>query len=144
MSLYLAIVLLAVLVGFGGDDDWVDEVALIWGTAIGLGIAHLFAYRLTAVFAAGGRPVAEDYWAALGIAVAVVATATLATVPYLIWGDTADASTGSSVVLMGLIGLAGYRSVRHAGASTPRALLYTAMVLVGAAMVVLVKFSLTH
>lgn len=145
MGLYLAIVLLALLVGFGGDgSDWIDEVTLIWGTTIGLLVAHLFAYWLSAIMVEGSRPEAEDYWAALGIIGAAAAVGLLATVPYWIWRDSLDASTASSVLLMATIAVAGYWTARHAGAQRPRAALYTAIVLVGAAVAVMVKYTLTH
>lgn len=144
VGLYLAIVLLSVLVGFGGEGDQTEEVTVIWATAVGLGLAHLFAFRLTAVAAHRGTFVAEDLWAFLGIVVALVATAGLASLPYAIWGDTLDASTVSTVLLMGVIGFAGFASSRDAGASNLHSLVYTAAVLLGAAIVVGIKSSLAH
>ncbi len=144
MALYVAIVILALLVGFGGGDDWRDEVALIWGTAIGLTIAHLFAYELTSIMAAGGKPEPEDYWGALGIGAAAVGIALLATIPYWTLRDTGDASAAASVLLMAVIGIAGFFTARHAGATKMRSLLYTIVVLVLAAVVVAIKFTLTH
>jgi len=85
MALYLAIVLLSLMVGFGGEGDWQSEVSLIWGTAIGLGIAHLFAFWVTALLAEGTKPETEDWWAALGIAGSVAFIAAVASLPYLIW-----------------------------------------------------------
>ncbi len=144
MSLYIAIVVLALLVGFGDEGDSAHEVALIWGTVIGLAVAHLYAYRTTAILAAGGKPEAEDYWAALGIVVAAVVIAALATIPYLIWGDTTDASTASSMVLMAVIGIASYIGARHAGAGTVRSVVYTVVGLITAAIAVIVKYTLAH
>lgn len=144
MGLYLAIVLLALLVGFGAGDERWDEVALIWSATIGLGIAHLFAFRIVSVLATGGRPESEAYWATLGMVGAVVATGAVATVPYLISSDTTDASRASTVLLMGVIGVAGYASARHAGATTLHSLLFTAAALVGAAIATVVEVLLTH
>jgi len=51
MGLYLSIVLLSLLVGFGGDAPRVEELRLLWGTSAGLVLAHYFALRLAGVFA---------------------------------------------------------------------------------------------
>ena len=47
MGLYLSIVLLSLLIGFGGDGTRAEELQLLWGTSVGLLLAHLFALRLT-------------------------------------------------------------------------------------------------
>lgn len=41
MVLYLAIVLLSVHLARADDADKAEDLALIWGTAVGLGLAHL-------------------------------------------------------------------------------------------------------
>lgn len=144
MGLYLAIVLLAVLIGFGGDGTRDDELTVLWGTAIGLGIAHLFAVRLTAMFAAGGKPTAEDGWAALGIAVAVVVVTTIATIPYLINPETLAASTASSVLLLGVIGVTAFGSARRAEADRRASWAFTLLTVGIAVIVVAVKYALAH
>jgi len=144
MVLYLAIVLLALLAGFGWEEGAAHQVRLIWGTSIGLGLAHLFAFRMTAVMAAGGRPTGEDYRSILGMAGAVLATSAIATVPYFVLSDPVNANTGASLVLLMLIGLAGYGSARRADATVPRSLLYTGIVLSVAVVVVAIKIFFTH
>ena len=57
MGLYVAIVLLAAVVALpdhGGsgrvlEDDHPPLLEIIWGSAIGLALAHWFAFRLTAI-----------------------------------------------------------------------------------------------
>ncbi len=144
MLVYLAIVLLVLLAGIGDEEDATRQVALIWGTAIGLGIAHLFAFRLTAVVASGGRPSEEDLRTGLGVAAAVLLVAAVATVPYLFISDPVNASTGANLVLLAVIGAAGYGGARRADLSVPRSLLYTGIVLSAAAVVVAIKFLLAH
>jgi len=144
MALYLAIVLLAVHLALGDETDKAEDLALIWGTSVGLGLAHLFAYDLTAIFAGRGRMTREDALGAWGIAAAAVFTAIAASVPYLLFDDPADASTGSALVLLGLITVTAYSSGRRAGANRSRAFVLT-LVAVGVALVVVViKHSLTH
>ena len=145
MGLYLSIVLLALLVGFGGGGTSQDEVALLWGTSIGLSLAHFVAFRLTEVFARGDpKPNSEDGWIALGLVLAAVAITGLATVPYLFDLSTLDASTVSSVLLFGVIGGTGFGCVRQVGGSTSRAVAFAVMVVAIAAVVTAVKFTLTH
>jgi MYXO-CTERM domain-containing protein len=145
VALYLAIVLLALLLGLGeGSSSQGREVILIWEAAIGLGIAHLFAARLTAIVASGGRLDAEELWVDFAVGVTVVAIAGVATLPYVVWTDTGDAGTAAGVWLMGLIGVAAYAGTRRAGASRLRSLLLAALGLVSAASVVFIKYLISH
>ena len=57
MSLYVAIVLLAALMvvpDSSGHGD-VQVLGLVWGTTIGLALAHLFAFRVSARLVSEGR-----------------------------------------------------------------------------------------
>lgn len=145
MGLYLCIVLLALLVGFGGDGTKHEEVALLWGTTIGLTLAHFFAFRLVEV-AARGRPLpnAEDGWVALGLICAAVAITGLATLPYLFDVSVLTASSVASVLLFGVIGLTGFGSVRTAGGTRRRAFAFAAATVGIAAVVTAIKFTLAH
>ena len=144
VALYLAIVLLALLLGLGQGTSQGREVILIWETAIGLGIAHLFVVRLSAIVASGGRLDAEELWIDFAVGVAVAAVAGVATIPYVVWSDTGDAGTAAGVWLMGLIGVAAYAGTRRAGASRLRSLMLAALGLVSAASVVFIKYSISH
>ena len=42
----LPLTIVALLVGVGGDRDRADEVGLLWGTALGLVLAHYYALSL--------------------------------------------------------------------------------------------------
>jgi len=142
MVLYLAIVLLSVHLARADDASKAEDLALLWGTAVGLGLAHLFAYDLTAVVAEG-RLTRDDAFAGAGQIIAVVLTAFLASVPYF-FTDAADASSASSAILFGLISVTAYRSARKAGANHLGASLFTIAIAVVAVVVVIIKYSLTH
>jgi len=145
LSLYLSIVLLTVLVGFGGGGTRSEEVALLWGTAVGLGLAHFFAFRMTRNFAEGRTlPTREDGWVALGVAAAIVITCGLSTIPYLLVPDTLEASTAASVLLLGMIGLTGYASVHRQGGSVQQAVIGALVAGLIAAVVVMIKYTLAH
>ena len=144
LGLYLSIVILALLVGLSADDSVEHQMQLIWGTAIGLSVAHLFAYRMTAVFAAGGKMSEEDWYSILGMTIATVVIAGLATVPYLLIDDPLNANTVAMLLLTGVIGFTAYATAKKAGLTGTRAAGYTVLVLVAAAIVVAIKYALTH
>jgi hypothetical protein len=145
MGLYISIVLLALLVGFGGDRDRADEVGLLWGTALGLVLAHYYALRLASVFArANPRPTRQD-WSAGGAQLAGAAIVTgIASAPYLLNISTDDASTAASILLLGVTAVTAFASVRRAGRGVGRALAFAGIAVTIAAIVVIVKYVLTH
>lgn len=145
MGLYASIVLLALLVGFGGDGDRAEELGLLWGTALGLVLAHYFALRLAGVFArANPTPTRED-WIAGGaqLAGAVVVTG-IASLPYLLGMSTADAGTVASILLLGVTGVTALLSVRRAGGGIGRALVFSAIAVGLASVVVMIEYTFTH
>lgn len=144
IGLYLSIVILALLVGLTAEDSAQHQVQIIWGTAIGLSLAHLFAFRMTALFAAGGRLTEEDKWSIGGIVVATALIAGIATVPYLLLDDVLDAQTLSMVLLLGVIAASGYASGKKAHLPTARSVMYSGVIVVLALIVVFIKFTLTH
>ncbi|MCB0878889.1 MAG: hypothetical protein KDC46_07910 [Thermoleophilia bacterium] len=144
MALYMAIVLLAVLAGAEPSvADVEDELPrLIPGTAIGLMLAHVFAFSLShvTVMDAGGvsrrGERLETIGAMLTGAVAVVA---VAEAPLLLIDDIARAATWASMFLVAVIAATAWYAARTAGSSRRRALGYTAAVVVAATAVVAVK-----
>lgn len=145
MGLYISIVLLALLVGFGGDRDRADEVGLLWGTALGLVLAHYYALRLASVFArANPRPTRQD-WSAGGAQLAGAASVTgIASIPYLLDISTDDASTAASILLLGVTAVTAFASVRRADQGVGRALAFAGIAVTIAAVIVIVKYLLTH
>ncbi len=143
MGLYLSIVLLALMVGFGGDGNGADELGLLWGTALGLLLAHYFALRLAGIFArAHPAPTQEDWIAGGAQLVGAVVVTGIASVPYLL--GAADASTVASVLLLGVTGVTGFLSVLRAGAGVARALIFASIAVGLASVVVIIKYLLTH
>jgi hypothetical protein len=49
IAVYLSVVLAALILGFEDSLDVPGELLLIWGTSIGLTLAHVFAFRLALV-----------------------------------------------------------------------------------------------
>ena len=115
---------------------------MIWGTAIGVALAHVFAFNLAARLFAGGRVSRETgraAWAQLGAAAAVAAVLTLPFL-FLSLGPALDAS---GFVLAALIGVTAYVASREAGAGRVRSLVDGLVVLAIAMAVVSVKVGLS-
>lgn len=145
-ALYMALVLLTVLVAVPTERVPSDGtvVGLLIGSAIGLTLAHWFAFRLAAHltdergFAA--EAAAREAAAQVGGGLAV---AGLAALPFLLW-DGGSALTGALVVLAALPALTGMAIARLRGRSWASSLLTAVVVLAAAVVVVLVKQALGH
>jgi len=126
MMLYLSIVLLATLTALPSGTDGGAEgqgatgvhglglVGLIWGTTVGLALAHWFSFRLTARAFGGGNLSDRDAlvgFAQLGGAVLV---AGFCTIPVLVVGDSDEIRVTSWVPAL-IVGVAGYVVARISG-----------------------------
>jgi len=62
MALYVAVCLLAALTAAdeGAEHGHVRVLGLVWGVSIGLALAHVFAFRVSARLVAAGRIEAHD------------------------------------------------------------------------------------
>jgi diaminopimelate decarboxylase len=144
MALYLSLSLLAVMVAFEDPThpDTPNLVQLVFVTALGLMLAHLLAFRMSARFVAQGRRTAE----ATGLVVAQVLGAfvvtALATVPLIVLGPVPGLVV-SEFALLALITGVGYISGRASGYSRVRSLLYVAGVILLTLVVLEVK-ALAH
>jgi hypothetical protein len=135
MVLYLSVVLLAALAvlpsGYNelDRDDGPHVIAIVWGTTVGLALAHWFAFRLATSALGGGVPSRHDV--SLGIAqvlgAAVVAAAT--TIVVVLVPARSDV-VAAAFVPAGFIGASGYGVARAAGRSTWRSVVAGAVVLV--------------
>lgn len=144
MALYLAIVLLAELSAWPVDvGDATIIVSAVWGTALGLAIAHWFAFSISTRLLWGGRETRTDRLASVGQLAAAVAVATVASIPFA-FGAGEGAFTAAGVALTLLIALAGVRVARVGGASWRATVLFAALILLVAGVVVGVKAGLTH
>jgi hypothetical protein len=143
MMLYVAIVLLAGLVALPADDLGFDLAALVWGTAIGLAVAHWFAFRVAARLFGDGRLGPRDVQLALVQVLAAALVAIVASAPLLFVSDDTGAEV-AAIELSALIGLAGYQTARRAGAGHGRALAAGVGTLLVGGLVVTVKVLVSH
>ena len=140
MALYVTVCLLAALTAVADrvDAGTVDVLRIVWGTTVGLALAHWFAFRLSArLVAAGtfGRHEASLAAAQLGGAAAIAVLATVAVV-------VLPASTELDVVrilLAAVLGLTGFEVARSGGVGRGRAMVYAAGTLVLAVAITVVK-----
>jgi|SRR4051812_47509647 len=147
MVLYVSVVEIAELAGIPrahvGNDvvsgpSEAELVAIIWGTALGLALAHWFAFQLAARAFRGEHVTHHDNAIALAQVAGAVFVAAVSTLPILLFND-ARAQQTVGFVPAALIGVVGYLIARHAGRTRFAALLYgTTAVAVGLA-VALVK-----
>lgn len=146
MALYLAIVLLAESIPLQAYLPSADEVAGTYaGTALGLAIAHVYAFGISTRLVTHRGLTAEAWWNAGAQILAAAAVAVVAIVPFLVFsGDVDLAFTVSGCALAALIAVAGYGSSRGAGGSIRHSLMIAAVTLGAAALVVVIKATLAH
>jgi hypothetical protein len=140
MALYVAVCLLAALIALGdrAEEHHVRAIALVWGTTIGLALAHLFAFRLAAKWISGGTLTEKDTAAALAQLAGAAGVAVIATIPIVLFGPSIEFDLVRLVLAL-LIGGAGFGAARSAGASTVRAALAGVSVLAVAVAVAVAK-----
>jgi VIT1/CCC1 family predicted Fe2+/Mn2+ transporter len=144
MGLYLAIVTLAEASALDSSGVGAGAtVAAIWGTAIGLALAHVFAFDLSARIFARGRPHRSTRLSATAQVIAAAAVAALATLPFLVFSRDV-AFTISGLLMAALIGFTGFLAARAGGHGHGRALVVAVVTLVLGALVVAVKAGLGH
>jgi hypothetical protein len=88
-ALYISIVLLAELVALGDEHGW-ELAALIWGTTIGLVVAHAFAFRIATHGLTGGRLAPEDLAEVRAELVGATAIGVIASVPILLFRSSTE------------------------------------------------------
>ncbi len=140
MALYVAVCLLAALIALGdrADEQHVRAIGLVWGTTIGLALAHLFAFRLAARWIAGGTLTERDSAAAVAQLAGAAFVAALATVPIVLFGASVEFDL-VRLMLAGLVGGAGFGVARTGGASVARSVLVGISVLLVALAVAVAK-----
>lgn len=145
MALYLAIVIFAELVAIpeGHRPDIIESVVLIWGTTVGLTLAHLFAFELSAAFVASGRPGLAAHHLALAQIAAAGAVAAVATLPVFVLSEEPGYEFAQGLLAL-LIGGTAFATARHGGASLTRSAAYTALLLVLASAIIALKASVVH
>lgn len=137
MVLYLSVVLLATLTVLPADygrrvaedeHGGPSVLAIVWGTTLGLALAHWFAFRLATSALGGGRPSRHDVTLGVAQVVGACLVAAATSVAVLVAGPTSDVRA-AVFVPAGFIGVAGYGVARAAGRSRSRSTLDGVLVL---------------
>ena len=144
MALYVAVCVLAVLTTFvdHGNTSHTGIIGIVWGTAVGLAVAHLFAFRLSARLVASGNRTRHEGLLEVAQLAGAAFVAVLVTLPLLLLPDSNDLSA-ARIVLAAFIALVGYSVARSGGASVVRAASYGAFILIVGMVIVTVKNTLS-
>lgn len=153
MVLYVSIVLLATLAALpagGSDDDGAHGssgvhggalLGLIWGTTLGLALAHWFAFRVTARGFGGGHATRQDGAEALAQLGGATAVAVLCSLPVLLLPDDREVAVAAWVPAV-VVGVGAYLASRVGGRSPRLALALGLVALVVGLAVAAVKNAL--
>jgi len=149
MMLYVSVVLIAELAALPSKDDsggiagW-ELLAIVWGTAIGLALAHWFAFTVaSAVASDDGRVTRDDVWLMGAQVAGATIVALVDTIPVLLFsaeGEVRVAIFGPAI----LIGFAGYHISRQSSRSRVAAITFGGIVLVVGLTVAALKNLLHH
>lgn len=143
MALYVSVVLLAALVALedGATTGDGEMLGLIWGTTIGLALAHYFAFRVASRLVRGTTFHKRDGEIALAQLGGAAFVSALCTIPVLLFPDSSK-NDFIRWELAVLLGITGYAAGRTGGASRLRSLATGAVVLVLGVAVAFVKNAL--
>jgi hypothetical protein len=113
-------------------------LAIVWGTAVGLALAHWFAFGLAGPAFRGQRPSHFDTQIGLAQLAGAVLVAALSSLPSLLFSDVRARETTGDVPAL-LVGLVAYLVARRTASSRLAAVLYGATALALGVVVALVK-----
>jgi hypothetical protein len=150
MVLYVSVVEIAELAAIPEDHFAHGRVtgpvgaallAVVWGTAVGLALAHWFAFRIAAPAFRGESPTRLDAQVGLAQLAGAVFVAAISSLPVLLLNDVrAQEATGDVPAL--IIGVIGYFVARASGRGQLQALAYGVTALALGVAVALVKVKL--
>lgn len=131
MALYVAVCLFAELTAVAdhGSAGEARAIGLIWGTTVGLAVAHWFAFRISARLVSGGTFTDEDAHVGLAQLVGAAGVAFLVTVPLLVLPASSEFDL-ARLEVAAIIAAMGYAVGRHSGATRIRAAAYATGILV--------------
>jgi hypothetical protein len=146
MALYVSIALLAALAAV--DDDALsrnDVLLLIWGTSLGLAVAHYVAFRLASALARGRHLGRGDVVVAGVQFLGAVIVPAAVTIVELVFSDGEDDIETAEFALAVILGVTGYLVSRGNGASRRRAaLLGLGVLIIGFATAAVKNFLTGH
>jgi len=116
-------------------------LAIIWGTAVGLAIAHWFAFRLAGRAFRGDRVTGLDTKVGLAQMGAAVFVAAASSLPVLLMGDVREQEFTGMIPAV-LIGIVGYLIARETGKNRVAAAVYGITALALGVLVATVKLAL--
>lgn len=139
MALYVSIVLLAALAAVADDGHTaIPVIPLIWGTTVGLALAHWFAFSLASRLAAGGRREREHIELAAAQILGAIAVAVVVSLPILLLPERSEYRVARFELAV-VIGLIAFLVARSNGSGRLRSTLYALGTLVAATTVAAVK-----
>jgi hypothetical protein len=116
---------------------------VIWGTTVGLAMAHWLSFRLTARAFGGGRVSQRDLEVGLAQIAGAASVALLCSIPALLVGDSGVEAT--TWVPAGIVGIAGYAVGRASDREKPQSLaLGVAAMILGLTVATVKNFLLGH
>ena len=115
---------------------------IVWGTAVGLALAHWFAFRIAAHAFRGERPTSLDTKIGVAQVVAAMSVAALCSLPALVASDTHSREATGFVAAL-IVGVVGYILARHTGASRVASVFLGITALALGVLVALVKSRLS-
>src|SRR5215475_8878464 len=98
-------------------------LAIVWGTAVGLALAHWFAFRLAAPAFRGERPTRQDTYIGLAQIGGAMFVAAVSSIPVVFFSDVRAQETTGDVPAI-VIGVIAYLLSRHAGRSKLASVFY--------------------
>ena len=144
MALYVSITLLAALSLAAGEDTSDAHVfAIVWGTTVGLALAHWFAFSLAVRLL---DPMADDPGVKQQLVAQLSAAAVVgvvASVPVLLLPEDLE-RLGARAAAAGCIGYVAYGETRNYGGSKARAVVVAGIALVLGLIVAGIKHALGH
>lgn len=147
MVLYVSVVEIAELAALP-EDHFADGrvtgavggqlLALLWGTAVGLAVAHWFAFQFAAPLFRGERPTGQVLVVGLAQVAGAIFVAAVSSLPVLFLSDVRAQETAGDVPAV-LIGVVAYGVARISGRPRVVSLLYGVTALALGVLVALVK-----
>jgi len=139
IRLHSAVCLLAALTAAAesADHGHIRVLGLVWGTTVGLALAHIFAFRLSARLVAAGRIEPHDAQAVEAQLIGAASVAVLATIPVIALPATSELDAVRWLPAL-WIAFFGYLVAVQSGASRTRSMVYgTATLLIAVTIAVL-------